>query len=105
MQGGARLLGCGRSTTPYFSLDLHPLGCVASRGVLAPHYDTYLALCYWQLWKHRHEVVFRQQVPFVPHLLNTCVQTVKNQIYNTFDYKNEQLSPITLIEQKAHWGP
>jgi len=36
------------------------------------HYSTYLLLCAWQLWKHRHDVVFRGETPSHLRLILSC---------------------------------
>ncbi|CAO2178466.1 unnamed protein product [Urochloa humidicola] len=43
-------------------------------GVPTQHLSTMLLLCCWQLWKHRHEVVFRAMQPSLPRLLLACKQ-------------------------------
>ena len=35
-------------------------------------FSTMILLCCWQLWNHRHDVVFRQQQPSLSRLLATC---------------------------------
>jgi len=35
----------------------------------APSYHTFLLLCAWQLWKHRHDVVFRNMEPSLLRLM------------------------------------
>ncbi|TVU23656.1 hypothetical protein EJB05_26035, partial [Eragrostis curvula] len=40
--------------------------------ILRQHSDTFLLLCCWQLWKHRHDVVFRHMDPSLPRLLRSC---------------------------------
>jgi hypothetical protein len=40
--------------------DASHLWCVRSPGHLpAAHFNVFLLLCCWRLWKHRHDVVFR----------------------------------------------
>lgn len=34
--------------------------------------STLLLLCFWEIWKHRHEVVFRGQEPILTRLLLSC---------------------------------
>ncbi|RLN08965.1 hypothetical protein C2845_PM11G28540 [Panicum miliaceum] len=34
--------------------------------------STFLLLCCWQIWKHRHETVFRGATPSLPRLLESC---------------------------------
>ena len=41
------------------------------------HYSTFLLLCAWQLWKHRHDVVFRGQNPSILHLLLSCKEEAR----------------------------
>jgi hypothetical protein len=36
---------------------------------------TFLLLCCWELWKHRHDVVFRGMTPSVDMLMATCKAT------------------------------
>uniref|UniRef100_K3YFM3 Reverse transcriptase zinc-binding domain-containing protein n=1 Tax=Setaria italica TaxID=4555 RepID=K3YFM3_SETIT len=40
-------------------------------------YSTYLLLCSWQLWKHRHDVVFRGLEPSLPRLLLSCKEEAR----------------------------
>lgn len=37
--------------------------------------STFLLLCCWELWKYRHDVVFRGMAPSVDRLLTTCRAT------------------------------
>ena len=46
-------------------------------GVPAQHYHTFLLLCAWQLWKHRHDVVFRKQEPSLLRLLLCCKEEAR----------------------------
>ena len=46
-------------------------------GVPAQHYSTFLLLCAWQLWKHRHDVVFRSQEPSLLRLLLSCKEEAR----------------------------
>ncbi|CAO2173432.1 unnamed protein product [Urochloa humidicola] len=41
-------------------------------GFPAANLSTMLLLCCWQLWKHRHDVVFRQMQPSLPRILLAC---------------------------------
>jgi len=38
----------------------------------APSYHTFLLLCAWQLWKHRHDVVFKNMEPSLLRLMLAC---------------------------------
>jgi len=46
-------------------------------GVPAQHYHTFLLLCAWQLWKHRHDVIFRSQDPSLLRLLLSCKEEAR----------------------------
>ena len=46
-------------------------------GVPAQHYSTFLLLCAWQIWKHRHEVAFRSQEPSLLRLLLSCKEEAR----------------------------
>lgn len=41
-------------------------------GVPTEHFATFMLLSCWQVWKHRNEVVFRNQEPSLPRLLQSC---------------------------------
>jgi hypothetical protein len=52
---------------------------VSQLHVLAPttavpskHFKTFYLLCFWSIWNHRHEVVFRNLQPSLSRLLNRC---------------------------------
>lgn len=40
-------------------------------------YNTFLLLCCWNIWNHRHDVVFRQQAPCLRRLLSSCKQAAR----------------------------
>lgn len=44
------------------------------QNVPAKHFDTFMLLCCWQLWKRRNGVVFRQEMLTQPQLLLQCKQ-------------------------------
>jgi hypothetical protein len=39
------------------------------------HYNTFVLLCCWCIWNHRHDVVFRQMRPCLQRLSTACRQT------------------------------
>lgn len=41
------------------------------------HFNTFLLLCCWNIWNHRHDVVFRQQNPCLRRLLTSCKQAAR----------------------------
>lgn len=41
------------------------------------HYSTFLLLCCWNIWNHRHDVVFRHQAPSLSRLLSSCKQAAR----------------------------
>ncbi|KAG2569425.1 hypothetical protein PVAP13_7NG391420 [Panicum virgatum] len=43
----------------------------------APSYHTFLLLCAWQLWKHRHDVVFRNMEPSLLRLMLACKEDAR----------------------------
>jgi len=50
--------------------DLHHL---QKPGSLPPtHFDTFVLLCCWQLWKRRNGIVFRQESMTLPQFLQSC---------------------------------
>jgi hypothetical protein len=36
-----------------------------------------ILLCCWQIWNHRHDVVFRQLQPSLPRLLHACKEACR----------------------------
>ena len=50
--------------------DLRSLGRPAS--LPSAHFDTFVLLCCWQLWKRRNGIVFRQEDMPLAHLLQMC---------------------------------
>jgi hypothetical protein len=53
--------------------DASHLWCVRSPGHLpAAHFNIFLLLCCWRLWKHRHDVVFRSVSPSYERLMAGC---------------------------------
>ena len=41
------------------------------------NYQTFLLLCAWQLWKNRHDVLFREQEPSLLWLLLNCKEEAR----------------------------
>ncbi|EEE50937.1 hypothetical protein OsJ_31478 [Oryza sativa Japonica Group] len=37
------------------------------------HYQVFYLLCFWALWNHRHDVVFRGQTPSITSCLQRCI--------------------------------
>ena len=64
-------LHLGFSICPDASIcDLRSLGRPAS--LPSAHFDTFVLLCCWQLWKRRNGIVFRQEDMPLAHLLQMC---------------------------------
>ncbi|OEL36249.1 hypothetical protein BAE44_0002732 [Dichanthelium oligosanthes] len=42
------------------------------------HYDCFLLLCCWNIWKHRHDVVFRSMEPSLHRLLIACLDDARS---------------------------
>jgi hypothetical protein len=40
--------------------------------ILSSHYNCFIQLCRWQVWKNRNEVVFCHEAPSLDRLLQTC---------------------------------
>lgn len=38
-----------------------------------PHFRVFYLLCFWALWNHRHDVVFRGSAPSIQLCLRRCV--------------------------------
>ena len=41
------------------------------------HFNTMLLLCCWNIWNHRHDVVFRHQQPSLRRLLAACKEAAR----------------------------
>jgi hypothetical protein len=41
------------------------------------HFSMMILLCCWQIWNHRHDVVFRQLQPSLPRLLHACKEACR----------------------------
>ncbi|KAK3166309.1 hypothetical protein QOZ80_1AG0044170 [Eleusine coracana subsp. coracana] len=52
-------------------------GVRAPPGVPALHFNMFLLLCCWRLWKHRHDVVFRSLPPCYNRLFAGCREDVE----------------------------
>ncbi|CAO2153322.1 unnamed protein product [Urochloa humidicola] len=50
--------------------DLHQLPRPST--IPTDEYDTFVLLCYWQLWKRRNELVFRGELTTMQQLLQSC---------------------------------
>jgi hypothetical protein len=43
----------------------------------AKHFSMMILLCCWQIWNHRHDVVFRHQQPSLSRLLHSCKEACR----------------------------
>lgn len=48
------------------------------------HHMTFFLLCWWCLWKHRHDVVFRNEQPSLQRLLRCCLDEANTCGLNVF---------------------
>jgi uncharacterized RDD family membrane protein YckC len=55
--------------------DLHCIGRLAS--VPSKHFSTFIALCCWQLWKRRNNVIFQSELASTRQTLVACIADTK----------------------------
>jgi hypothetical protein len=55
--------------------ELHNIQCPAT--IPQKHFSTFIALCYWQLWKRRNGVVFRSERVCLRQVMTACLVDVK----------------------------